>query len=114
MRFFHALSQIAHLLNGNKVAQCAAPPHSSTGTRTPMNPFVRTALESDAPAIARLTAQLGYQALGESIRARIQKIVAHSEHLLIVAQSGEVVCGWLQAHCAEVIESGARVEILGL
>jgi GNAT superfamily N-acetyltransferase len=75
---------------------------------------IRTASDSDASAIARLTVQLGYIASEESIRARVQKITTHSEQLLIVAQSGEQVCGWLQAHRAEVIESGARVEILGL
>ena len=75
---------------------------------------IRPPTEADAPAIARLTAQLGYAASTESIRARLQRIVAHQEHLLLVAQSGEEVCGWLQAHRAEVIESGTRVEILGL
>jgi predicted N-acetyltransferase YhbS len=75
---------------------------------------IRLPTEADVPAIARLTAQLGYAESVESMRTRLQRIVAHQEHLLLVAQSGEEVCGWLQALRAEVVESGTRVEILGL
>jgi GNAT superfamily N-acetyltransferase len=75
---------------------------------------IRWASEADSPAFARLTTELGYPASAEAIGERLAKILGRSDHLVIVAQAGGRVCGWLQAHSADVIESGARVEIVGL
>jgi len=76
---------------------------------------VRRATDQDADAIARLSAELGYPAPHETVRQRIHAISASSADLLVVAAdpSGEPV-GWLQAHAAQLIESGFRVEIVGL
>ena len=76
---------------------------------------VRRAAEQDAHAVARLSAELGYPAPLETMRERIRAISASSADLLIVAAdpTGEPV-GWLQAHAAQLIESGFRVEIVGL
>jgi GNAT superfamily N-acetyltransferase len=75
---------------------------------------IRIALETDTPAISDLSERLGYPAALQVISARIQKILARNDQLLLVALLGQQVCGWLQAHATETIESGARVEILGL
>jgi len=76
---------------------------------------VRRALEQDANAIARLSVELGYPATRETMRERIRAISASTADLLVVAAdpSGEPV-GWLQAHAAQLNESGFRVEIVGL
>jgi predicted N-acetyltransferase YhbS len=76
---------------------------------------VRCASDMDADAIARLSAELGYPTPHETMRQRIHAISASSADLLVVATdpSGEPV-GWLQAHAAQLIEFGFRVEIVGL
>jgi GNAT superfamily N-acetyltransferase len=49
------------------------------------------------------------------MRKRLSRLVGRSDYLVAVAQSdnGEI-CGWLQAHSSEALESGFRVEIVGL
>ena len=76
---------------------------------------VRAASERDAEAIAPLVEELGYSADGATLRKRLSRLVARSDYLVAVAQSdrGEI-CGWLQAHSSEALESGFRVEIVGL
>jgi GNAT superfamily N-acetyltransferase len=76
---------------------------------------VRTAVEGDAMAIAPLVAELGYSADGMTLRKRLSRLAGRGDYLVAVAQSdsGEI-CGWLQAHSSEVLESGFRVEIVGL
>lgn len=75
---------------------------------------VRHAGSSDADAIARLTGELGYGDDSSAIRGRLERILLRRDHIVLVAVvSGEVV-GWLQAHASESLESGHRVEIMGL
>ncbi|ATC64247.1 hypothetical protein CMV30_09930 [Nibricoccus aquaticus] len=75
---------------------------------------IRDALLSDAAAIARLTGELGYVANAQAISDRLSKIIGNPDHLMIVASFKEEIVGWLQAHASEVLESGFRVEIVGL
>lgn len=77
--------------------------------------LVRRATEADAESVAQLSGELGYAADAEVMRGRIRKVLASDADLLIVAvdTTSEAV-GWLQAHAAHVIETGFRVEILGL
>jgi len=76
---------------------------------------VRTANLQDVAAIARLSDELGYPCDVSIIEARVRKVTARKDHLLLVAQDdrGEV-CGWLHAFGADFIEAGFRVEIAGL
>lgn len=75
---------------------------------------IRPAAAADAAAIAALAGQLGYPASPDIVAARLARILPRQDQLLVVAESHNQVCGWLQAHSAEVIESGFRVEVLGL
>ncbi len=77
--------------------------------------LVRAATERDAKAIAPLVEELGYSADEESLCDRLSRLVMRRDYLVAVAQSdsGEV-CGWIQAHSNEVLESGFRAEIVGL
>lgn len=76
---------------------------------------VRSASAGDAAALARLSAELGYEAPHDAMEERIVAILASPADLLLVAEdaSGEVG-GWLQAHESTLLESGHRVEIVGL
>jgi GNAT superfamily N-acetyltransferase len=76
---------------------------------------VRAATEEDAKAIAPLVEELGYLANEDITRERLSRLVDRSDYLVAVARpdTGEL-CGWLQAHSSEALESGFRVEIIGL
>jgi predicted N-acetyltransferase YhbS len=76
---------------------------------------IRCTTENDARSIAKLARELGYATTSKMMRSRIRAILLSPADFLIVAvdSSGSVI-GWLQAHAAHVVESGFRVEILGL
>ena len=76
---------------------------------------IRSALENDAEAIARLAGDLGYPVEADLMRIRVQAMLTSATDLLLVAvDSSKGVVGWLQAHAALIIESGFRVEITGV
>jgi GNAT superfamily N-acetyltransferase len=75
---------------------------------------VRLAAAGDAGPIAALSAELGYPTGEEAVRATLGRVLGAPDHRVLVAESGGRVCGWLQAHSCEVLESGLRVEVMGL
>lgn len=76
---------------------------------------VRAATEGDAEPIANLSGELGYPAELKSIRERLRRILSRDDQRVVVAELPDGrVCGWLQAHCSHALESGYRVEIVGL
>jgi predicted N-acetyltransferase YhbS len=76
---------------------------------------IRPAEEQDAFSIAQLSATLGYEVESAVIAERLRAILRSDADLLIVAEdSRRSIVGWLQAHAAQVVESGFRVEITGL
>lgn len=76
--------------------------------------IVREATPTDALAVAGLTGELGYPAELATIAQRLARLIAQPNDLLVVAVVDGQIAGWLQAHAAEVLESGFRVEIVGL
>jgi GNAT superfamily N-acetyltransferase len=76
---------------------------------------VRAATEADAAAIAALSRELGYPEETRTIRERLGRILVRDDQRVYVAEGeGGAVCGWLQAHSSDILESGFRVEITGL
>ena len=75
---------------------------------------IREAISSDADAIARLTRELGYAADPAAISQRLARLTDRNDQLVLVALLDEKPVGWLQAHASDVLESGFRVEIVGL
>ena len=76
---------------------------------------IRRAAVNDAAPITRLAAELGYATHAETMRHRLEAILASAADLLIVAvDSSNAVVGWLQARVAHIVESGFRAEIVGL
>jgi GNAT superfamily N-acetyltransferase len=63
-----------------------------------------------------LAAELGYPAERDVFACRLKTVLALSDdHLLLVAEAHDAhVCGWIQAHAADFLESGRRVDIVGL
>jgi len=76
--------------------------------------ILRNAVLSDSAEIAQLTAELGYAADAKAISERLAGIVDQRNQLVLVAILEERILGWMQAHASVVLESGYRVEIVGL
>jgi predicted N-acetyltransferase YhbS len=76
---------------------------------------IRAAKPADAEAIALLSRELGYPAELKTVRERLRRILGRDDQRMVVAElPGGGVCGWLQAHSSVAVESGLRVEIVGL
>jgi|SRR5882724_3471164 len=75
---------------------------------------IRDAVLSDAAEIARLTAELGYPTNAEEIAGRLSRVMDRRKQIVLVAALEEKIAGWVQAQASEVLESGFRVEIVGL
>jgi ribosomal protein S18 acetylase RimI-like enzyme len=76
--------------------------------------IIRNAALPDAAEISELTAQLGYTADPAAIRHRLARLLGRQHQLILVASLDDKVVGWMQAHASDVLESGFRVEIVGL
>jgi GNAT superfamily N-acetyltransferase len=80
-----------------------------------MDISIRPATEADSDPIATLTGELGYPCQPAATRRRVISMLGRSDYLLLVAEApGSAICGWLQAHSSEALESGFRAEIVGL
>ena len=75
---------------------------------------IRQPMESDQAAIARLATELGYPADAGTVARRLARIAGRDDQLVLVAVVEEMVVGWIQAHACDVLESGFRVEVVGL
>jgi GNAT superfamily N-acetyltransferase len=76
--------------------------------------IIREAYPSDSADIARLTAELGSARDLDTIRGRLERIASLRDQIVLVAVLKERIVGWLQAHASLSLESGYRVEIIGL
>lgn len=75
---------------------------------------VRRARLSDAEGIAYLTTQLGYEAEGPAVTARLSRILDRPGQQFLVAEHEGRVVGWLHAAVWEFVETGGFVVIGGL
>ena len=76
---------------------------------------VRTAELEDADEISRLCAELGYAATHEEIQSRLDYLLGQADHYIAVAEDEQRrVVGWIAAEHRHLLESGERVEIVGL
>ena len=75
---------------------------------------IREACLSDSADIARLTIELGYAGDSGDMRGRLERIATQRDQVVFVAILDGRVVGWLQAHASVSLESGYRVEIVGL
>jgi N-acetylglutamate synthase-like GNAT family acetyltransferase len=75
---------------------------------------IRPATIGDVPRLAELSGVLGYPVAVEKLAARIARLLARDEDVLLVAERAAHVVGWIHAAEQELVESGCRCEILGL
>ncbi|MCC7462686.1 MAG: GNAT family N-acetyltransferase [Gammaproteobacteria bacterium] len=78
------------------------------------SPQIRLAIPADAPAVARLSAQLGYPSSEDLTRVRLQGLLSSSNHRVIVADVAGAAVGWATAEIRRSLESDPRVELTGL
>lgn len=85
-----------------------------------MIPKIRRAQIDDAEDLARLSGELGYPAVEEELRRRLEELAGRPEHAVFVAESvsagrggGEVV-GWIHVGVSYHLESDTFAELLGL
>jgi GNAT superfamily N-acetyltransferase len=76
--------------------------------------MIRKATVSDARQITELSGELGYPAEERDIGRRLESLASRDDQLVIVATTDDRIDGWLQAQLTEALESGLRVEIVGL
>lgn len=74
---------------------------------------VRTAVATDAEAIAALCVQLGYPTAGSDIARRLAGLGAN-EHRVFVGLQDDRVVGWLHVAVTRALEYEPCAEILGL
>lgn len=76
---------------------------------------IREVRISDAPQLAPLAKQLGYDSTPEEVARRLSGIFADSEHIIFVAEKkdGELA-GYVDAFLFRTAASDVRVEIAGL
>jgi GNAT superfamily N-acetyltransferase len=77
-------------------------------------PTVRRAAQGDVEALGFLCGALGYATDSSAMAERFAAVARSSSDILLVAEMSGSVIGWLQAHAAWVLETGFRVEIVGL
>jgi GNAT superfamily N-acetyltransferase len=78
-------------------------------------PTIRSATVDDAPEIARLSAQLGYPDDVAVFEARLRRVLPLPTHAVLVCERGDGrLGGFVGLEHRLMIESGERVEIVGL
>ena len=75
---------------------------------------IRPARGGDAEDLARLSTQLGYPMTARDAGTRLDAIADHADHVLLVADAGAGVAGWLQVSLPRIFESPPVAEIAGL
>jgi GNAT superfamily N-acetyltransferase len=75
---------------------------------------LRQARVGDAADIARLAAELGYATPVDAMSTRLGVLLAHPDHHVSVAEQDGALLGWIAAERRRTLESGERIEIVGL
>lgn len=75
---------------------------------------IREAESNDAAALAALSIQLGYPATAGETAERLAALRERPDNVVLVAEDGGAVLGWLHAGGMLMLESAPFAEVLGL
>jgi GNAT superfamily N-acetyltransferase len=75
---------------------------------------IRIGQVSDAPGIAQLTAQLGYELAASDAADRLSRILTRQDQQFLVADVGGRVVGWAHAVIVDYVDTERFVWIAGL
>jgi GNAT superfamily N-acetyltransferase len=76
--------------------------------------ITRTATVDDAPAIAALVTQLGYEAAPHEVGERLVRLLARPAQRFIIAERDGRLLGWVHIEVAEFVDSDPYAHIAGL
>jgi GNAT superfamily N-acetyltransferase len=76
--------------------------------------LLRAARLDDAEELARLAAELGYPASATDMHDRLRVLLVHPDHRICVVEEGALLLGWIAVELRRTLESGERIEIVGL
>ncbi|HPQ22364.1 MAG TPA: GNAT family N-acetyltransferase [Saprospiraceae bacterium] len=76
--------------------------------------IIRSAKKNDANSITRLSHQLGYETLEETLQNRLINIIENRDNCVYVACINENIVGWIHGFYSMRVESEFFVEIGGL
>jgi GNAT superfamily N-acetyltransferase len=74
----------------------------------------RPARKEDAPAIAALVTQLGYDAVPGEVAERLARLLMKSDHRFVVAEADGRLLGWVHVELSESVDSDTFALIAGL
>ena len=74
----------------------------------------RLARQEDAPAVAALVTQLGYDAAPRDVADRLARLLARPGQRFIVAEAEGRLLGWVHVELADYVDSGTYAQIAGL
>lgn len=74
----------------------------------------RAATPDDAAEIARLSGQLGYPVEASVMATRLRLLLPRVDHFIQVVAEGSRLLGWIAAERRLSLETGDRIEIVGL
>ena len=76
---------------------------------------LRRARITDAPELARLSAQLGYPQAADAFERRLRRLLISADHPVVVATDDDTrLLGFIALERRLMLEAGERVEIVGL
>lgn len=77
--------------------------------------LIRNAQITDSVEIARLSSQLGYEALVTEVLKRLEKLLANDDNAVYVMEENNgQITGWVHVHGRHLIEAQSFAEIGGL
>jgi GNAT superfamily N-acetyltransferase len=77
--------------------------------------IIREVTVADAASVAELSEQLGYPVSPAAVAARLARLVARSDQVLLAALNGQGnLAGWIHGAEQDLVEAERRCEILGL
>ena len=75
---------------------------------------IRRAKSSDVTRVAALSGELGYPTSATEMRGRLRRILPKKDHIVLVAEIGGEVIGWMHLSVCDIVESVSFAEINGL
>ena len=75
---------------------------------------IRRAKNGDVARIASLSGELGYPATEKEMKVRLRRVLPKKEHIVLIAELGGEVIGWLHLSICDFLESPSFAEINGL
>ena len=82
--------------------------------RDPLKIQIRSASPDDAPQLAELAEQLGYNVPVDVMRSRVDEVIRDTARQIVVAVHESRVVAWMELGVVHAIESGTWGEIRGL